>query len=300
MQRHYEEILIGKLSQLFLQSDCTSICLTGGCALNSLANQKLHERFPIPLYIYNSPGDAGSAIGAAINACNNQFPGRYIDIQDQCLYLGPEFSNDQIYQSLILYSNVLTFTFHESLDKLSDLCSLYLREKKVIGIFSGKHEWGPRALGNRSIIADPSFSDMKEIVNLKVKYREPYRPFAPIALQEQAHDYFDLKRDITSGDPYFSMIETCMVNKKGREAYPATCHLDGTARVQLVPPDSTIFIKRVLLAHQKNYQSPVLLNTSFNLKGEPVVCTPLDAIRTFLMSGLDYMVIENWLVGKAK
>ena len=298
VQSHYEDLLIQLTSKLLIGTNHSSICLTGGCALNSLANQKLREAIPIPMYIHNSPGDAGSSIGAAFNA-HEKTKGNFDAIRvSQHNYTGPTFSLDEVQGALDLFNNSVTYIVYDTLQHMAEIVSMSLRKKKIIAIFSGAHEWGPRALGNRSIIADPSYMNMKEIVNEKIKFREPYRPFAPVVLEEQAKEIFALRELENENDPYYRMIETCRVTNYGVQKYPAIAHIDNTARVQLIHKNSQILLKTIMEIHYKLYKSPVLLNTSFNLKGEPVVGTPLDAIRTFLISGLDHLVFDNVMVSK--
>ncbi|KZR79925.1 Decarbamoylnovobiocin carbamoyltransferase [Prochlorococcus marinus str. MIT 1342] len=297
VQRHYEEMLITLVSTMLKRSNVSSICLTGGCALNSLANQKLHELVPLPFYMHHSPGDAGSAIGAALHAQEMTSSKKISSIQNS-LYTGPSYTDENIEQAMTSYGELIVVNKSESKKELVYKCSKMLNHKKVIGIFNSNHEWGPRALGNRSIIADPSYGDMKDIVNTKIKFREPYRPFAPIALEQYAQKYFNLRAKIHKNDPYYAMIETCNVTEEGKLKFPSISHRDETARIQLIPANSNLLIKEVLERHYQMYSRPVLLNTSFNLKGEPVVCTPNDALRTFVMSGMDALLINSFLITK--
>ena len=168
---------------------------------------------------------------------------------------------------------------------------------QVVGWHQGRFEWGPRALGNRSIIADPRRADMKDVVNTKIKFREPYRPFAPSVLSERIPEYFDVgKQEV--GYPARFMLQVVPALQRSHEQIPAVVHVDGTSRLQAVHEDATPKYYRLIKAFESATGCPVILNTSFNLRGEPIVSTPEDALRTFNRSGLDMLVIENFLVEK--
>lgn len=170
---------------------------------------------------------------------------------------------------------------------------------KVIGFYQGRSEWGPRALGNRSILADPRRADMKDIVNTKIKFREPYRPFAPSVIEEEAEKFFDLS-NVSQQTPARFMLYVCDVRKEKQSVIPAITHVDGTARLQTVQRETNPRYHRLISSFGKATGVPVVLNTSFNLKGEPIVDSPRDALSTFHRSGLDMLVLENMIVRKQK
>jgi carbamoyltransferase len=174
-----------------------------------------------------------------------------------------------------------------------------LCEGKVVGWFQGRFEWGPRALGNRSILADPRRPEMKDIVNTKIKFREPYRPFAPSVLVDRAEDFFELPSPARHYPARF-MLYVVKVKDSKRDRIPATTHVDGTARLQCVSPETAPRYSRLIQLFGEATGVPVVLNTSFNLKGEPIVNTPLEAFRTFSRSEMDALVLDRFLVEKPR
>jgi carbamoyltransferase len=182
-------------------------------------------------------------------------------------------------------------------DRLMTRVSEALTEGKVIGWSQGRFEWGPRALGNRSILADPRRADMKDIVNTKIKFREPYRPFAPSVLVEEAERFFDLP-DAKRHYPARFMLYVTPVKAEAQERLSAITHVDGRARLQTVDRDLNPRYHRLIETFGQHTGTPVVLNTSFNLKGEPIVSSPADALSTFQRSGMDLLVVDHWIVRK--
>jgi carbamoyltransferase len=210
-------------------------------------------------------------------------------------YWGQSYSTGEIDQDLRL-DGVKHETVEDE-DKLVDRVVDALQRGKVVGWFQGAFEWGPRALGNRSILADPRRADMKEIVNLKIKFREPYRPFAPSVLVERAEEFFDLK-DAARHYPARFMLLVEDVKEDKRAVVPATTHVDGTGRLQVVTRDMNPLYYRLIERFQQATGVPVIMNTSFNLKGEPIVNTAREAFSTFSRSGLDLLVLDRHLISK--
>jgi carbamoyltransferase len=211
-------------------------------------------------------------------------------------YWGEEYGPDKVEE--FLKSNNIGYERIEDDDRLIDRTVDGLRGGKVVGWYQGRFEWGPRALGNRSIIADPGNADMKDIVNVKIKFREPFRPFAPSVLAERAAAYFDLE-DPPRHFPARYMLYVTDVRPEKQDALPAITHVDGTGRLQTVHKEfSPRYYRLIETFGQANGGMPVILNTSFNLKGEPIVSTPAEAYSTFFRSGMDALVLGNYLVTK--
>jgi carbamoyltransferase len=263
------------------------LCLAGGVAMNSKANGRLLASGLIDeIFVQPAATDDGTAIGAAIAAHGKlgvDLPRYRLDD----VYLGPEFDQAEIDRTLTTYK-----LRSERMPNVAQITARALAEGKIVGWFQGRMEFGPRALGNRSILADPRRVEMRDRVNEVVKFREAWRPFAPSVVEEAAGEYFDGCVDA----PY--MIVTFDVRPEKRPVIPAVTHADNTARVQTVSRRTNPRYWELIDAFGRITGVPVLMNTSFNLKGEPIVCTPKDAIRTFYSSGLDVLVLGDRLVTK--
>ena len=282
--------------------DSKNLCLAGGVALNCVANSKLKQKTAFKnIWVQPAAGDAGGALGAALSFWHNYLQkSKHSRDQDQmsgCL-LGPEFNSDQIETELKAVG--ATYSSIESVDLYSEAAKL-LANQFVVGWFQGRMEFGPRALGARSILADPRNPDMQSIINQKIKFREDFRPFAPAVLEQDKSKYFDLEHQ----SPY--MLFTAQVlsaddsqqqHKKTESTIPAVTHVDGSARVQTVKLNSNPRFYKLLFEFKKRTGSSVLLNTSFNIRGEPIVCTPTDAYNCFMQSGLDYLIMGNFIIDK--
>lgn len=269
-----------------IQKYSSNLCISGGTALNCSANGKLLSQSNFEdIYIPYSPGDAGAAIGAALFAYYSETT---IERHDNTSpYLGPMYSDDDI--KCTLDTSGIEYEHIEDFSTLCIIVADLLADGKIIGWFQDRMEFGPRALGNRSILADPRINDMKDTINKRIKYRESFRPFAPIVISEYKQNYFNLTKE----SPY--MMFTCDVIDRN---LPAITHVDNSARVQTVNRDSNPKMFMLLDTFNKRFSCPVLLNTSFNVMGEPIVCSPDDAISTFKKSGLDYCVIGNYILKK--
>ena len=264
-----------------------SLCLSGGVALNSVANGRVLKRLePSQLFIQPASTDDGSALGAALFAFYSEHDRKPIHI-DNTIYLGPEYSDNEIERCLVI--NRLKFIRPKNIQKLvaGDIAS-----GKIVAWFQGRSEFGPRALGNRSILADPRDSTMKDKLNSRVKFREYFRPFAPSVLEESASEYFD------SEEPSPYMLLTYNVKRKYQKILPAITHVDGTARIQTVSKKQNSQYWSLLNEFGKITGIPILLNTSFNIKGEPIVNTLQEAINSFLGSGIDVLAIGSYIVKK--
>ena len=289
-----EEILLKMVHHVFQKTKKKYLCLGGGVALNGVANYRILKEGPFEkIFIPPSPGDAGSAIGCALYAYHSYYKNNRIvqeniskSISDNA-YLGPEFSNKEIKEFLEL--NKIHYKKYELQDLLEKTAKL-ISEQNVIGWYQGRMEWGPRALGNRSILADPRNPKMKDILNEKIKHRESFRPFAPSILEECASEYFDIQ--IPS--PYMLLV----ANVKKPDSIPAVTHIDGTGRLQTVSKNSNPLYYNLIQEFQKITGVPVIINTSMNVKGEPIVNTPEQAYAMLMKTDMDYLVMGNYLVSK--
>jgi carbamoyltransferase len=295
IQRVTENVVVKLCHALYKLHPVPRLCLAGGVALNCVANDKILARTPFTeLFVQPSAGDGGGALGAALYF-HHQVLGNPRDYVMRTAGLGSEFSDKDIRG--VLDARQIACRIFEDPQELFGATAAHLAAGKVIGWFQGRAEWGPRALGNRSILADPRDPAMKEIVNSKVKFRELFRPFAPAVLAEKAGEYFEL-----SGSPdlllYEFMLSTALVKEAKKNVIPAVTHVDGTARVQLVRPGPHPLLHGLLKAFNEQTGVPVLLNTSFNLKGEPIVNSPEDALSTFNRSGIDVLVMGSQMIEK--
>lgn len=284
VQKRYEEVFF-ELLNFYHSLDPTNenLCLGGGCAYNGLANGKIYENTPFKhLWIPPSPSDAGSAIGACINYFITNGVTPYIP---NTPFLGPSFMVTKSYKDLIPVGFISIFLDDESINRL---IARELYRGKVIGWFKNEIEFGARALGNRSILADPTKPKMKDRINKLVKKREGFRPFAPMVTKERQNDFFEVKDDI----PYMNQV--VKVREDFRNILPSVTHIDGTARVQTVYQDNPIH--NLLREFEKLTSYPILLNTSFNVKDKTMVLTPKDAIDTFFDTDIDILVLQNIVV----
>jgi len=263
------------------------LVIGGGVALNSVMNGRIvRESGFRDAYVMPAAGDNGTAIGAAFYLYNSVLgkPREFVHLDP---YVGPSYSDDQL--SSIIRECKLAAVRHADIARAT---ARVIREGAIVGWFQGRMEIGPRALGNRSILADPTVKDMKTRMNAEVKHREAFRPFAPAIPRECKGAYFDTGVD----DPF--MLKVCDVLLDKRDLLPAITHVDGTARLQTVDKDVNPLFHELLLRFGELSGIPVLLNTSFNIMGEPIVESPHDAIRCFFSTGIDYLVLGNYMIGK--
>lgn len=295
VQAVLEEAIIHLAQAAHRLTGLDRLAYAGGVALNCVANWKIAQNTPFKqIYIQPAAGDGGGALGAALAFYHQALGGTRRFIMKRADY-GAAYSDDEIKK--FLDKEGINYQFIGDEDKLCDQVARAIEAGRVIGWFQGRFEWGPRALGSRSILADPRRSDMKDMVNTKIKFREPYRPFAPSVLAERAEDFFDLPGAINHLPARF-MLYVANVKKNRRKQVPAITHVDGTARPQLVYPDATPRYYKLINSFSRLTDVPLVMNTSFNLKGEPIVNTPADAYSTFIRSGLDMLVLNNFLITK--
>ena len=295
IQRVTEDLLVGMAKHLQQETGLKKLCMAGGVGLNSVANTRiLREAGFDELFIQPAAGDSGGALGAALWAYHSVL-GKPRSFQMEHAYWGQQFCPSDI-SSLLREQNIPHREARHP-DELLDSVTEFLQAGKVVGWYQGRFEWGPRALGNRSILADPRNPEMKDIVNSKIKFREPYRPFAPSVLAEAASRYFDLDGALNQYPPRY-MLYVTPVRPQHHTTLPAITHVDGSARLQTVFREQNPLYYGLIERFGQATGVPVVLNTSFNLRGEPIVTTPANAYSTFSRSQMDCLVLGNFLVEK--
>lgn len=314
IQNVIEEVVLLLAKTVFQESGEDYLCLAGGVALNCVSNGRLLRESPFKnIWIQPASGDSGGAIGAALAIWYQYLDKpRKVTNEDGMhgSYLGPKFSSSEIQE----YLNSIGAKYEQlEENKLFPKVAEVLAAENIVGWFQGRMEFGPRALGNRSIIGDPRSPKMQSVMNLKIKYRESFRPFAPSVLSERVSDIFDIDRK----SPYMLLVarvkEDLLIpmssqNKQlfgieklniPRSKLPAITHIDNSARIQTVHKETNIRYHKLIQEFEKKTNCPVLVNTSFNVRGEPIVCTPEDAYRCFMRTEMDFLVLGNFLLSKA-
>ena len=290
LQEATEEALLALARDARERTGSTNLCMAGGVALNCVANGRLLAEGPFEeVFIQPAAHDAGTALGAALLLWTRDLGGERSNVF-RSPYLGPRFSDEEIEAALAERGLVYRRSDHVEADTAE-----LLTRGNVISWFQGAMELGPRALGNRSILADPRDPETVERINLRVKHREPFRPFCPSVLAEEADDWFEIEGP---AGPASYMLAAYPVRPGREERIPAVCHIDGTCRIQRVEAEVNPRYHRLIREFRDRTGVPVLLNTSFN-DSEPIVCTPRDAVRTFLGTRIDYLVAGPFVVAKA-
>lgn len=287
LQKALEDTTLQLVNWLYRETGSENLCMAGGVALNCVMNSRLRDLGPFKnIWVQPASGDAGTAMGAALWVDANEQGRQERIYQMDHAFLGPEYSNEEIEQ-FIKWSKLP----YERIDDVANVAADLLAQDKVIGWFQGRMEFGPRALGARSILASPIHAEMQERLN-DIKDREDFRPVAPVVLEEEAGKWF-YNANIS---PF--MLFVFDVDKEKAGTIPAVRHVDGTARIQTINREQNPAYHDLLKAFQERTGVPVLVNTSFNTRGEPIVCTPRDAIECFWTSPLDALVIGNFLLRK--
>jgi len=288
LQAALEEVYFHVLRYLHKETKEENLCLAGGVAFNSVANGKITQNTPFKnVYIQPAAGDAGTALGAALFVTHSVFNQPRKFIMNHAAF-GSEVSDADI-ESLLLRHGVAYEKLSEQ--DLIQRTAKVLAEGKIVGWFQGRMEFGPRALGQRSILADPRHANMKDILNHRIKRRESFRPFAPAVPEENAAEYFEME---CRSSPF--MLKVFPVRSEKKSIIPAVTHVDGTARVQTVAREANPIFWRLLMEFGKQTGVPVLLNTSFN-ENEPIVCTPQEALDCFLKTKMDALVMGHYCLG---
>ncbi|MCX5841918.1 MAG: carbamoyltransferase [Deltaproteobacteria bacterium] len=317
IQQLTEEIVLKMAKTAKRLTDARTLCLSGGVALNCVANGNLLKKGIFDdIWIQSAAGDAGGALGAAYAAYHMYFDRPRVVVSDtdrmQGAYLGPEFSELDIRMAARQYK--APYQRYEDTDVLCKTVAEYLSQGKAVGWFQGRMEWGPRALGNRSILGDARNKEMQKRLNLKIKFRESFRPFAPSVLYEDLQDYFEMEKP----SPYMLLIADVRKDRRYalpedyhqqpirdklyyvRSDVPAITHLDYSARLQTVHRETNPRFWALLNAFKDKTGYGVMINTSFNVRGEPIVCTPDDAYKCFMRTEMDYLVMGNFVFSKAE
>ncbi len=292
LQSGFEEVVLEKLNEIKKKYNNENLCIAGGCAFNSSLNGKIVEKSDFK-NIYFSPnvGDAGGSIGAALYVAkenNEQLT------YEQSPFLGTYYSNEYVKDKIISkIENMkhIKFCYYENFDQLNNEVSKKLIDEGVVGWFQDRMEWGPRALGNRSILGDPRNPNMREIINIKIKRREEFRPFAPAVISENAGDYFKIKTD----SPYMCSVYSVHEDKKN--LIPAVVHVDGTARVQTVTQSMNPKFYNLIKSFGNMTGIPMILNTSLNVN-EPICENPENALEIFSKTSMDMLILQNWVLWK--
>jgi carbamoyltransferase len=293
IQKVTEEIVLKMARHLHSITGMKNLCMAGGVALNSVSNYKVLRDGPFTdLYILPAPGDDGGSVGAAYWAYNHLLGEPRGPALDHA-YLGSEYSDREIEDFLTKYS--IAFEKIEDDEKFYDFAARQLADGQVCGWFRGRFEFGPRALGARSIIADPRRAEMKDKLNATIKFREPFRPFAPSVLEERADEFFDIP-DAERHFPARFMLYVTPVRPEKRSVLPAITHEDGSGRLQTVFKDTNPAYHGMIRRFGEITGVPVIMNTSFNLKGEPIVESPAHAFNTFSLSGMDLLFLNNYVI----
>src|ERR1700693_4674343 len=295
IQKVTEELILGMARRAHEQTGLKRLCIAGGVGLNSVANSRILRETPFEeIFVQPAAGDGGGALGAALWAYNTLL-GKPRTFVMEHAYWGKGYTSGEIRS--FLEENGIPYQQLSNPEQHLDRVVERLTSGKVIGWFQGRFGWGPRALGNRSILADPRRADMKDIVNTKIKFREPYRPFAPSVLAECAEKYFDLPR-AAQHYPARYMLYVVPVRECKQSSLPAITHVDGTGRLQTVFRQTNPRYYGLIERFAQATGMPAVLNTSFNLKGEPVVNTPANAFNTYMKSEMDMLVLGNFIVEK--
>ena len=287
LQKITEDVIKNAINFLYEKTKCNNLCMAGGVALNSVANgTSFRESKFKKVFIQPASDDSGTSIGAPLYLYHHMLgnPRNFVQIND---YFGPEYDEECIKK--ILELSKAKYSYHKDIEKV---CAKMLAEGKMIGWFQGRMEFGPRSLGNRSILANPKDPKMKDKLNSQVKHREWFRPFAPSVHEEKVAEYFEMDFEA----PY--MLLVCDVKENKKNEIPAITHVDGTARVQTVRMEQNPIYYGLIEEFGKITGTYVILNTSFNIKGEPIVCNPEDAMKCFFTTGLDALAIGNFLLVK--
>jgi carbamoyltransferase len=297
VQAMYEEAFFHLIRKAHERYGSSNLALAGGCAMNSVANGKVRHVTPYRrVYVQSAAGDAGGAIGAAF-ALWHKLGGKRTFVMDQA-YWGPEFTRAEIANVLLERGAELSLvgcTIEEIPDE-ADLCrrtSVAIADGKVVGWFQGRMEWGPRALGNRSILCDPRRADMKSILNAKIKRRESFRPFAPSILEDAVPQWFE------ENDAVPFMMQVFQIQKEKRKLIPAVTHVDGSGRLQTVSRSANPLYYRLIKTFGEITGIPMVLNTSFN-ENEPVVCKPQEALDCFLRTKMDVLILGDTMITRKK
>ena len=295
LQKVTEEVMIKSLNHIYDITKCENVCLAGGVALNSVGNGKILSKTKFKdVWIQPAASDAGSSIGVAAYIYNCLF-NKKRNFVLKTAYLGPGYSDAEIKH--FLDKNMIKYRSFRNDNELAKETAKLIYRDNVIGWFQGKMEWGPRALGSRSILSNATNPKMQDILNLKVKHREKFRPFAPVVCVDDAPKYFECDEPIPLPTDFMLMVYP--IKKEKRKLIPAVTHIDGSGRLQTIRKEQNPLYWNVIKQFGILSKIPILINTSFNIRGEPIVCTPYDAYKCMMGTGIDYLIIGRFLVKRS-
>lgn len=297
LQNKFEEIILKIIKNIYLDNHSDNLCLSGGCIFNSVLNGKIYKNFDFEnVFFHANVGDAGGAIGSALNH-NHSINKNFKNIKQENYFLGPNYSNDDVKIKIEKNKeNLRNFeiNFYENFDKIYELVSEILDKKGIVAWYQDESEWGPRALGNRSLIVDPRIKNLKEILNEKIKLREPFRPFAGSILEEHTYKYFEVKNE---NDKFPNMNVVLQAKEKTKINFPAIVHVDGTSRIQTLNKVNNKKFYNLVNTFNEKYSCPIVLNTSLNID-EPICESPQDVINSFSQTKVDCIVMQNYFLLK--
>ena len=292
LQLILEEVMTKMLNHIYKETKCEDVVLAGGVALNSVYNGKILRNTNFKrVWIQPNASDGGTSIGVASYIYHTILRNKR-NYTFENAYLGPEFSTEEIKR--FLEDNKVKYEELKDNKELIKEAARLIYEDKVVGWFQGRMEWGPRALGARSILSNPTNPKMQDILNLKVKHREKFRPFAPVVCIEDAQTYFECDKPIPKPTDYMLMVYP--IREKWRKKIPAVTHVDGSGRLQTIKREQNPLYYDLIKEFGKTSGIPILINTSFNIRGEPIVCTPFDAYKCMMGTGIDYLVMNKFLI----
>jgi carbamoyltransferase len=292
LQLIFEEALFKILNYVHKETQCENIVIAGGSGLNSVANGKILTNTPFKkIWIQPNASDGGTSIGVASYIYHSILGNKRNFIMNDA-YLGPSYSDEEIKD--FLDKNEINYHKFKNRTELVNETARLIFEDNVIGWFQGRMEWGPRALGNRSILSNPCNINMQEILNLKVKHREKFRPFAPVVCEDDASTYFDCDTPIPLPTDFMLMVYP--VKKEWRKKIPSVTHVDGSGRLQTIRRKQNPLYYDLIKSFGKLSKIPILINTSFNIRGEPIICKPYDAYKCMMGTGIDYLIMGSFLI----
>jgi len=292
LQKKTEEVIFNSLNKLFDETKTENLCIAGGVGLNSVANGKILSNTPFKkIWVQPAAGDAGTAIGTALYVYNSIMnkPRKW---KFESCFLGPSYSDQEIEK--YLKKNEIKYSKFNSQTEIAKKTAQLIKENKVIGWFQGKMEFGPRALGSRSILSNACHPNMKDILNKKVKHREFFRPFAPVILFEEVSKWFESDQPVPEPADYMLMVY--QIKKEKRKIIPSVTHVDGSGRLQVIRKIQHPLYYQVIKEFQKLTGVPIIINTSFNIRGEPIVCAPQDAYKCMMGTGIDFTIMGSYLI----
>ncbi len=292
LQLVLEEVILKMLNHLYNNTKFENLVMAGGVALNSVFNGKILTNTPFKnIWIQPNASDGGTSIGVASYIYHTILGNKRNFIMNHA-YLGPEFSEHDI-KKFLAENRINHHTFKDNGELIKSTAKL-IYENKVIGWFQGRMEWGPRALGARSILANPCNPEAKELLNIKVKHREKFRPFAPVVCEDDVLKYFECDKPIQSPTDFMLMVYP--IKKQWRKKIPSVTHVDGSGRLQTIRKNQNLLYYDLIKEFGRLSGIPILINTSFNIRGEPIVCSPYDAYRCMMGTGIDYLVMNKFLI----